>query len=56
MPVIEHYEKLGKVEKVCSKFLWFSTLPTHRTRQVDSSPVVDEVHAATVVVVAKVLA
>ncbi|KAF8270397.1 UMP-CMP kinase [Lactarius quietus] len=37
MPVIEHYEKIGKVA------------------QVDSSPAVDEVHAAAVVFVAKVL-
>jgi UMP-CMP kinase len=37
MPVIEHYEKFGKVA------------------QIDSSPAVDEVHAAAVVVVVKVL-
>ena len=55
MPVIEHYEKLGKVAQVGSKSLQLSLLSIDATLQVDSSRAVDEVHAAAVVVVAKVL-
>ncbi|KAI9446854.1 UMP-CMP kinase [Lactarius indigo] len=55
MPVIEHYEKSGKVAQVGSKFLQLSFLRIHAIWQVDSSPSVDEVHAAAVAAVAKVL-
>ena len=55
MPVIEHYEKSGKVAPVGSKSLRLSLVPMHPIWQIDSSPGVDEVHAAAVVVVAKVL-
>ncbi len=55
MPVIEHYEKLGKVAQVGSKSLRLSLLLIHATWQVDSSPAVDEIHAAAAAVVAKVL-
>jgi UMP-CMP kinase len=33
MPVIEHYEKFGKVAQVRSKSLWLSVLPIHPTRR-----------------------
>ena len=55
MPVIEHYEKSGKVAQVGSKSLRLSLLPIHPTWQVDSSPAVDKIRAAAVAVVAKVL-
>ena len=48
MPVIEHYEKFGNSSQQ-------PLLPMHPTRQIDSSSAVDEVHAAAVVVVVKVL-
>ena len=55
MPVIEHYETFGKVAQVGSQFSWQSPLPIHPIWQIDSSPSVDKVHAAAVVVVVKVL-
>jgi len=55
MPVIEYYEKFGKVAQVRSKSLRLSHLRIHATWQVDSSAAVDDVHAAAVAVVVKVL-
>ena len=55
MPVIEHYKKFGKVAQVGSNSSQQPLLLMHPTRQIDSSPAVDEVHAAAVVVVVKVL-
>jgi hypothetical protein len=53
MPVIQHYEKLGKVAEVHLKYsLAFTFLILC---QIDSSPAVDEVHTAAVAAVEKVL-
>ncbi len=55
MPVIEHYEKQGKVAEVCMK----SSLELRRLIrlifQIDSSPAVEDVHTAAVAAVEKVL-
>ena len=55
MPVIEHYEKLGKVADVRLKSFLALLCLTRLIRQIDSSPEVDEVHTAAVAAVEKVL-
>lgn len=54
MPVIEHYGRQSKVAKVTSKSFALSLL-SYPVFQIDSSPAVDEVHAATITAVEKVL-
>lgn len=51
MPVIQHYENLGTV---CLKISWHCFL-IHLICRIDSSSAVDEVHAAAVAAVEKVL-
>ncbi len=54
MPVIEYYEKFGKVARVSSKSSSRSISPIRP--QIDSSTAVDVVHVAAAEVVDKVLA
>ncbi|KAJ7135043.1 UMP-CMP kinase [Mycena crocata] len=54
MPVIKHYEVLGKVAEVCENCSAF-TLSAHPRLQIDSSPPVDEVYQKTKAAVEKIL-
>jgi hypothetical protein len=55
MPVIEHYRKQDKVAEVRLKHSPLSLSLKHLVFQIDGSPEKDEVHAATVAAVEKVL-
>ncbi len=55
MPVIEHYEKQGKVAEVCLEYSLSFLCIIRLLCQIDSSPAVEEVHTAAVAAVEKVL-
>lgn len=55
MPVIEHYERLGKVAEVRLKSYQVLLRLIRLKCQIDSSPEVDEVHKAAIAAVEEVL-
>jgi len=55
MPVIEHYEKQGKVAEVRLEYSLSFACLIHLIRQIDSTPTAEEVHKVAVGAVEKVL-
>jgi hypothetical protein len=55
MPVIEHYEKQGKVAEVRLEYSLSLVCLILLIRQIDSTPTVEEVHKVAVAAVEKVL-
>lgn len=55
MPVIEHYEKQGKVAEVRLEYSLSLACLILLIRQIDSTPTVGEVHKVAVAAVEKVL-